>query len=406
MTTQIILGNGHGIAVASDSAVTLGGRRTFDTSEKIYPLPLPHAVAVLHAGNVVFHGMPYSTIISSWIQSIGGHQLRYLQDYVESFSRFLCEEIHGWCDEEQQRDDFIESMNGEFQRIWNRMFVERTVVSSDEALKIWQSEVEWITKDDNYTFDAKKIEVNFLLVWHKQTEGSRSVSESVEYWFDDVPRTPEINDLIEKYVYKSLEGHYPLSDRSSAELTFAGFGTHSLIPAYQTLKMHGALNGSIVWDKDDAEYAVRHSHGFCLINVIGQNQAIVTFLQGYDPALRRVIHSASSGAFEKKIETESTEHERSGEHLPQLDPSIQNKMGELIEGAFADFGEKTRLISFRSTVVAMPLASLATTAKSLVQIQELFLDSRGELPTVGGQVRVATITKSHGFKWVTAMERQ
>ena len=75
-------------------------------------------------------------------------------------------------------------------------------------------------------------------------------------------------------------------------------------------------------------------------------------------------------------------------------------MGELIEDAFADFGEKTRLISFRSTVAAMPLASLATTAKSLVQIQELFLDSRGELPTVGGQVRVGTITKTQGFNWV------
>ena len=96
MTSQIVLGNGHGIAVASDSAMTMGGRRTYDTSEKIYPLPLPHAVAVLHAGNVVFHRMPYSTIISSWIQSIGDHQLRNLSDYVESFRKFLVDEINGW----------------------------------------------------------------------------------------------------------------------------------------------------------------------------------------------------------------------------------------------------------------------------------------------------------------------
>ena len=39
MTSQVILGNGHGIAIASDSAVTVGNRRTYDTSEKIYPLP-------------------------------------------------------------------------------------------------------------------------------------------------------------------------------------------------------------------------------------------------------------------------------------------------------------------------------------------------------------------------------
>lgn len=400
MTTQIILGNGHGIAVASDSAVTMGGRRTFDTSEKIYPLPLPHAVAVLHAGNVAFHGMPYSTIIGSWIQSIGGYQHRNLTEYVESFRKFLCEEIHEWCDDEQQRDDFIENLSGEFQRIWNLMFVERDVVSPDEALKIWQSEVESITQDDNYTRDAKWIEEKFKLVWHKQGDGSRSVSESVEYWFDDVPRTPEIDDLIKQYVSKSLEGHYPLSDINSATLTFTGFGTRSMIPGSQSLEMHGALNGSILWDQKEVDYAVRKSHGFLLIKVIGQDQAIATFLRGYDPALRRVIHSASSGAFEKKIETESAEQEGSEQLLSQTDLSIQNKMGELIEDAFADFGEKTRLISFRSTVSGMPLASLATTAKSLVQIQELFLDSRGQLPTVGGQVRVGTITKTNGFKWV------
>lgn len=400
MTSQIVLGNGHGIAVASDSAMTMRGRRTYDTGEKIYPLPLPHAVAVLHAGNVVFHRMPYSTIISSWIQSIGDLQLRNLPDYVESFRKFLVDEINGWCDLEQQRYDFIVNMNYEFKRIWNRLFVDGVVVSPSEALNIWQSEVEYVSAGDGYAQNLASVQEKFNQIWSKQTDGSDGVNERLEHWFDDVPRTTEIDELIKQYVLKSIANHYPLSDESSAELTFVGFGTKSMIPALQRLEVHGALDDTIYLHQDDMRYATKHPNGFLLIEVIGQQRAISTFLRGYDPELPQTIQSASSSAFEKKIESESAEQQRTEESPSQPDLTVENKMGEIIESAFNDFGEETRLGSFRSTAAGMPLASLAATAKSLIQIQELSLDSRGELPTVGGQVRVGTITKTDGFKWV------
>ena len=52
------------------------------------------------------------------------------------------------------------------------------------------------------------------------------------------------------------------------------------------------------------------------------------------------------------------------------------------------------------TIAGMPLASLAEIAGALVAIQNLTLDIRGELPTVGGNIDIATITLSEGFKWV------
>jgi hypothetical protein len=173
-----------------------------------------------------------------------------------------------------------------------------------------------------------------------------------------------------------------------------------MIPALQRLEMHGALDDTIVWTQADMRYATKHPNGLLLIDVIGQQRAISTFLRGYDPELPRTIQSASSSAFEKKIESESAEQQRTEESPSQPDLTVENKMGEIIESAFNDFGEETRLGSFRSTAAGMPLASLVATAKSLIQIQELSLDSRGELPTVGGQVRVGTITKTDGFKWV------
>lgn len=410
MTSQIVLGNGHGIAIASDSAVTMGGRRTYDTSEKIYPLPLPHSVAVLHAGSVLFHGMPYSTIINSWIQSLGSHQLRLISDYVESFRKFLLEELAGWCDIHQQSADFVENMNEEFRRIWHKMFVDGKVVSPKEALQIWKSEVNDLSQRDAYgqgtpflktagTF-VSSVEEKFIQVWSEQANETEGVSGRIEFWFDDVPRNEEINDLIKQYVWLSVSSHYPMSDDECAELTFAGYGTRSMIPAINKYILHGALNGSILGNEFEPRPAIRIESGFLLIDLIGQQRAIRTFLQGYDSALVETIKSASSVALEEDGRLVASETLKTEDNLTNLSISAKEKIGEVIEGAFDSFGEDTNLSSFRSTASLMPLASLAATAKSLIQIQELSLDSRGRLPTVGGQVRVGTLTKTHGFNWL------
>lgn len=412
MTSQVILGNGHGIALASDSAVTMGNRRTYETSEKIYPLPRPHSVAVLHAGNVMFHGMPYSTIIDGWIDSLGEHRLRYVDDYVMSFRKFLVEEMRDWCDLEQQRLDFIGDMDGEFQRIWNRLSKNGVVVSAEDALLIWKSEVEFLETIDRYGqfTNQSKHEIlekeQFAQVWLQQADGAPGVLERIAYWFDDVPRSSEIDDLIKKYVVLSVSSHYPLCEENHALLTFAGYGYGSMIPTTIRLEMHGALNGTIQYDLSEPHPATRRNGAFLLIELMGQTDAIATFLRGYDVQLIETIKSVSSGAFDEKIEANDVGDELGKDDLSQTVMSAKNKLGEIIEGAFDNFGETNNLRSFRSTVAGMPLASLAATVKSLIQIQELSLESRGYLPTVGGQVRVATITKSHGFKWVTPMERQ
>jgi hypothetical protein len=53
-----------------------------------------------------------------------------------------------------------------------------------------------------------------------------------------------------------------------------------------------------------------------------------------------------------------------------------------------------------ATVAAMPLGSLAEMVRALIAVQNLALDIRGELPTVGGNIDVGTITLSDGFTWV------
>ena len=54
-----------------------------------------------------------------------------------------------------------------------------------------------------------------------------------------------------------------------------------------------------------------------------------------------------------------------------------------------------------SNIAGVPLATLAELARSLVSVQNLAQNIRGELQTVGGDIDVATITLNEGFRWVS-----
>ena len=107
MTSQLVLGNGFGVAVASDSAVTLEDDgspvRTYETSDKIFPLPMPHRLAVLTAGSALLHGLPFDVLVKEWIRSLGDSpesQLRSVELYRESFLSWLRDNLDRWATSE------------------------------------------------------------------------------------------------------------------------------------------------------------------------------------------------------------------------------------------------------------------------------------------------------------------
>lgn len=399
MTSQIILGNGHGIALASDSAVTFGRSRTYETSEKIYPLHFPHCIAVLHAGNVTFHGMPYRTVINEWARSLGDVPLRTLSYYVESFRKFLVDALPRWVSESELAREFILALREEFGRIRSR--VDKELADPDEAgIKgIWESEVAHLNAIEDEQADIQShrrwTDKVFGLLLPTGAYGEYwSLTELIDYVFQDLATSEDITHLIHKYVWLSINKHYPTSDNTDALLTFTGYGSEVLVPGFESLAMKGALDDAILWDKEDEQYAGRVGSGFFLMNVMGQSDAIDLFLRGYDFNLLGGTKAAVSGALYKN---DSVENELGGAPVEAYE---NESIERAIEGTFAEFSENSYLAAFRRTIAGMPLDSLAQTARRLIDLQSLSLDLRGRLPTVGGPVRSLNITKFNGCEWV------
>jgi len=394
MTSQLIIGNGHGLAIASDSAVTMGHSRTFETSEKIYPLPMPHRLAVLHAGSVMFHGLPFGTIINEWIRSLGDVRLRSVSLYVDNFNSWLLDNYRNWTNDSLLCSDILHAFYLDFERIWNRMKKLENPMDQNSIAEIWRSEIEAVEKFDDATPSTKRIaETEFQRLWPAGKINTNNVQKSFEYWFDDVAQSDEIIDLAQRYVRASIERRYPGSNRNYSHLTFVGYGSNELLPWTADLYTYGAITDLLYTWIGGYISANREGSGVYLIKPSGQYDAIDLFFRGYESGFIEATKSAVSRALEN-ANVKGTDETDSNYENPM------NSIESLIENSFFDYSESTKLSGLRRTVAGMPLASLVRTAKHLIGIQRLSLEIAGELQTVGGQIDVGTITLKDGFAWI------
>jgi hypothetical protein len=397
MTSQLILGNGHGIAIASDSAVTMGMRRTFETSEKIYPLPMPHRLAVTHAGNVMFHGLPYGTLINEWIRSLGEVQLRSVHLYRENFNSWLLDNYRRWTTDYNLTADILDCFYDDFNRIWNYLKTDEDRNDLEKVRALWQAEIRAAENFDPATPAARQVAAQqFSRLWPQSGQfGASSIEASFEYWFDDVASTDEIVDLAKRYVTVSLESRYPGSGRSRAFLNFVGFGSNEMLPTVCSFASFGAIWDLLYTLEAGDTYADREGSGVYLIRPSGQYDAIDLIFRGFDSG----FIDATKTAVSKALAGGGQDSAQPGENSAD----VQN-LGSLIEDSFNDYSEFKKLSGLRRAIAGMPLASLARTAKSLIDVQRLSLDIAGELGTVGGQVDVGTITLKDGFRWIRQKE--
>jgi hypothetical protein len=66
MTAEIAILNKSAVALAADSKVTIGtggGRKTFDTVNKLFTLSKVHPVGIMVFGNAEFMQFPWETIV-------------------------------------------------------------------------------------------------------------------------------------------------------------------------------------------------------------------------------------------------------------------------------------------------------------------------------------------------------
>jgi len=106
MTAEIAVMNKEAIALATDSAVTIGdenNRKIFTSANKLFALSKYYPVGIMVYGNADFMGIPWETIIKIYRNDLGEKKFNTLKEYADEFITFLGNGNLSFSEEQQKR---------------------------------------------------------------------------------------------------------------------------------------------------------------------------------------------------------------------------------------------------------------------------------------------------------------
>jgi hypothetical protein len=85
--------NRHGLALAADSAATVGaeeeGQKAWQSANKIFGMSHRHPVGVMVYGGADLMGVPWDIVIKLYRDGLGTKSFPTLSDYTDDFLKFL-----------------------------------------------------------------------------------------------------------------------------------------------------------------------------------------------------------------------------------------------------------------------------------------------------------------------------
>ena len=422
MTAQVVLMNGLGIALASDSAVTSGGK-VLNTSEKVYELALPHKIAILTSGRASFMGFPWEVVFSAWYETLKS-PLPTVIEYRESLYKFLRTVLPAGGDLAPAEADYLRSSYFGPSNAFSTAseILSNIVVPAYEEILSPEQYAEFMNNGWSEEFrsemtdlfpsgilpeiaaafaeaEASRIETFVAApevslaqaqVWvekyWKQTDSGPSEMD-LKSW----PVIPGLDEQI-KHLWAVFVMHADYVGESNVNIV--GYGSSDLFPSAAGVFFHGVVGGVLLKRfEGDIEPSNAPRHLF-----FAQSDAISALFLGDDSLLTKT-------AVENTEKTLSTIYDQLADSEDeQAKLAREYVSASLAKGDIADemkrAGKETRAEPFRKAIGMSPILDLAEFAAQLVGVQAAYAAMTQENPSVGGHVDLAVLSHRRGFEWI------
>lgn len=394
MTAIVGVLNKHAVAIAADSAVTMGNtHKVVNSANKIFTLSKYHPVAVMTYNSAAFMGTPWDIIIKEYRKQLGERSFSYLEDYVNDFISFL-HDRHFFCDNQTQHnwmkfmlESFYNLCCEEIRREKNISIKTQTSDQIEEKLNQCLA--------NNKTAD-KCIEFKtFSLDDFKKCAGVDIENYSKSVGFGN-------SDLLAESFYHYLSADFSMPFYTG--LVFVGYGESEIYPSLYPINIVLGIENHLKYSVDKNNVAKISEHGpEAVIIPFAQTDVTQTIIRGINPSFQDIIYNV----IDKSIKSYS-----------DVITDILDKDPNTVALSLAVKGlDKTSIISditsqinremftlyskpLIDTVVLLDKEDMANMAESFISLTSLVRRMQPGEETVGGPVDVAVISKGDGFVWI------
>lgn len=99
MTAEVAIANASAIALAADSAVTIGDQKIYNSALKLFSLSKVAPIGVMVYGNAELMDVPWELLIKAYRKRIGGKTYGTVEEHADNFLSYL----------DNTRDCFLQS---------------------------------------------------------------------------------------------------------------------------------------------------------------------------------------------------------------------------------------------------------------------------------------------------------
>lgn len=406
MTAQIAILNKHGIALATDSAVTITGNeknKVYNSANKLFSLSDNSPVGIMIYGTAQFLGVPWETIIKLYREKNKNEEpFETLEEYCVNFFEYIIE------------DEVLNS---------NYTFLISLLRKLDTNLSIFLNQVNKVLENyderteqivaDTIEVEAEKL-LNDVISKMEYCEGfDEDVLEEIltqnDSYLDEivdnnvfVAITPEGREKLKKIMVSLLVKDFYAE---STGVVIAGFGKNEIFPSLFEFSLDGIFNGILKFKLiDRVKIAAENSEdaSTASINGFAQTEMVNTFMGGIDPSLQDEIfssfYSVIMGLY-PKILTENLNLSLTSNEEQDLG-IISNQIFNSIRDQVNEYKFKNYAHPILDTVQLMPKEEMAVVAETLLNLASLKKRVTMDTESVGGPIDVAIISKNDGLIWI------
>jgi hypothetical protein len=413
MTSQVVLANSFGIAIASDSAVSTSDR-VQNGVEKILPLPEPHKLAIVLSNSAHFMGAPWEGIISKWSKTLP-HQLESLEAYLASLKNWLETSLSSVDSVKNRADDLVHYAIGQTAQnlYWLRILPflhdrledklsseEWGYINSGSPSEALVEKISQLLPFDDFAELTDSLDLSSQKTWNNLEENigdhySQVVAHYVEKLLADpgnrlesiyLPSWPHATNLAPYVLENAVLDLAWLNPEFESVLCFAGYGEHDLLPSTLKVATYAMFEGLAQLSKHSYVPPAEKPH----YHLLGQIDALENLLYGYDKTMVEAFMDAERRMQELKdlVPAEST----------RLRLDLQSKVDN--SDAYKKIQERDKDEDLLNLISSSPLKNLGVFAGSLVSVQAAFATITQPNPSVGGSIDIATVNLTSGFRWL------
>ena len=408
MTAEVVIMNAIGVAMAADSAVTIGtdARKIFTSTDKLFQLSRTDPIGVMAYNNSTLLGIPWEAIIKQYRATLRDRSLPSVGDHATSFLRFV-EKNSGMFPRRVQDGHVVQFVAG-----FLRHFREDHLRSEldKEARRQGKLRATHIRRVADATLGNFRVT---FLADRKRLVGlgpqsaarvaaryRRIVRKEFEGAFGTMPVSDAFRRVLVQLTLSTLtrEAFGP----SSSGLVFAGFGAQEYLPTVVSYHVDCFVDRKLRVSRPERTRIEQLGTSSSIIP-FAQREVVDTFMAGVDRRLKEKFGDEAERAI-RKISDALVDA------VQKVSPSIAAKMRLVLRGGVPRVVDAMnhRWDRFSSTywrpiteiVATLPKDELAAMAEALVNLTKFKRRITPQKETVGGPIDVAVITRGDGFVWI------